>query len=84
MQFRRWGELRTWLRQKSNFITMMTLGFGVPFMTIELWRDGGHGGLARWLFLVLLGIVVSLLFAYFMWLVFDSSVRKYESQKRDE
>ena len=63
---------RSYLENRSNFMKVASLGFGVLSGLGLLWMFGKYGGLGWWLILVGLALVSGRVWAFFMWFVFKS------------
>ena len=68
-----------YLKEKRNFVKVGTVAFGVPFATGAHWMVGAYGGVAWWLFLVVLALVGSWVWASLMWLALEGDIRRSPS-----
>ena len=63
---------RSYLESRSNFMKVVSLGFGVPFGVVLLWMFGNYWGLGWWLFLSVVALATGRVWAFFMWFVFKN------------
>lgn len=68
-----------YLQHRHNFIKFGVASVGVPGAVGLLWMFGGHGGVGWWLFLVVLGLAAGWAWAFFMWQVCESDIRRLSS-----
>jgi hypothetical protein len=72
-------NVATYLRERSNFIKVGTVGFGVPFAIAALWIAGKYGGLAWWVLLIALALAAGWMWASLMWLAVRSDIERMSS-----
>lgn len=72
------------MRQKSNFIKVGTVAFGVPFAIAALWIVGGYGGFGWWLFLTIVAFLAAWAWTFFMWVALASDFQRISSASKSK